>query len=190
MTTTNATTSTLGTFLEDEGCCRAAVSNERQASSFQEHVAQAASESGERETGLSPDAVAETNCSSSEQGGRQNSQSGTQSMASRLSGTACTYSTIEATAEQVSQSQAEDASIAAVRKAMAAAGLDPDSVKMTYHTVDVWCPGGGWVNEMLLFETSDGRSLDFSARLSERSPEVTVCDVGHLLEGTVGAALS
>jgi len=73
---------------------------------------------------------------------------------------------------------------------MAAAGRDPDSVKMTYHTGDVWCPGGGWVNEMLLIETSDGRSLDFSARLSERSPEVTVCDVGHLLEGTVGAALS
>lgn len=193
MTTTSATTSSLGAFLEDSGCCRAAVSGEQQASSFQEHVAQAAHESGTMaRAAASPpaDSQAGETGSSSGTAGRQESQNGTHAMASQLSGVARVYSAAEAAAEQAGPVEVEDRSISAVREAMIAEGLDPDSVKMTYHTVDVWCPGGGWVNEMLLIETSDGRSLDFSARLSERSPEVTVCDVRHLLEGTGWAAQS
>jgi hypothetical protein len=118
----------------------------------------------------------------------QNSHNGTQAPRIRSTKGDSVELVKEAESETTVDPAGEHPSISAVRNAMLAEGLDPDSVRMTYHEVDVWFPAGGWVNEMLLIETSDGRSLDFSARLTERSPEVTVCDVRHMLEGTGGWA--
>jgi hypothetical protein len=119
----------------------------------------------------------------------QVSHNGTQAARIRSTEGASPELVKEAESETAVAPPGEHPSISAVRNAMLAEGLDPDSVRMTYHEVDVWLPGGGgWVNEMLLIETSDGRSLDFSARLTERSPAVTVCDVRHMIEGTGGWA--
>ncbi|HPT25133.1 MAG TPA: hypothetical protein PLZ95_01865 [Bryobacteraceae bacterium] len=191
MTTTGTGSSSLSTFLEDAGCCRAAVTEESESVSFQEYVEEAASDGTAATEGseTTTESVAASVCwASSDPETEQVSQNGTQSMASQLSSTAATYSAAATADATTAEDTAEDPSIKAVRDAMAAAGLDPDSVKMTYHTEDVWFPAGGWVNEMLLIETADGKSLDFSARLTERSPEVTVCDVRHMLEGTGGWA--
>ena len=70
---------------------------------------------------------------------------------------------------------------AAVREALAAEGLDPDQVTMNYHEEFTWCPGGSWVNKLLRVETADGRAIDFSAALSQESPQVAAWEIRNML---------
>lgn len=80
----------------------------------------------------------------------------------------------------------EDPGMSAVRDLMISMGLDPASVRMTYQKRD--SPSFDGVNtlELLQVETRDGKLAEFSARLSEESPEVTVCVIRHMIEGTGG----
>jgi hypothetical protein len=77
--------------------------------------------------------------------------------------------------------EGDEACIAAVRSAMVAEGLDPEQVNMKYHEVFTYCPGGSWINKLMRVETPDGRSIEFSAALSQESPQVTVCEIQSML---------
>ena len=83
---------------------------------------------------------------------------------------------------------AEDPGLTAVRDLMISMGLDPDSIRMNYQRRD--SPSFDGVNtlELLQVETRDGRFAEFCARMSEESPEVTVCSIRHMIEGTGGWA--
>lgn len=77
-------------------------------------------------------------------------------------------------------------SLSKLRAAMAAEGLDPESVRLSYERRDVGSFDGTNVLELLQVETADGKWAEFSAQLTEESPEVTVCAIRHMLEGTGG----
>ena len=79
-----------------------------------------------------------------------------------------------------------DRSMEKLKAAMAAEGLDPESVKITFERRDVGSFDGTNVLELLQVETADGKWAEFSADLTEESPEVTVCVIRHMLEGTGG----
>lgn len=72
-------------------------------------------------------------------------------------------------------------SMNAVKQAMMNAGIPLDGVSFSYREELVWYPGGNWVNHMLTASTSDGRSIDFSANLAERSPHVTAAEIDSFL---------
>jgi len=190
LTTTATSQSSLGAFLEDTQTRSASSTQESQTSSFQEYMEEAADTEGVSASG---DGTASQRSSSSDESSISAPASGQQSR----NGTAALASTIVSTA---SAARAEDApsatdayanslegrSIEAVRQAMVNEGLDPDSVKMTYSSEFTWTPDGGRINNFLTVETDKGRKLGFSAELSLDNPQVTVCDVRHMLDGTSG----
>ncbi len=123
----------------------------------------------------------------SESASEQESQNGTDELASTIASTA----NVAQAADVVSDTDAyanslEGRSIEAVRQAMIDEGLDPDTVTMTYSSEYTWTPDGGRINNFLTVETDKGRKLGFSAELSVDNPQVTVCDVRHMLDGTSG----
>lgn len=75
----------------------------------------------------------------------------------------------------------KERSLAAVRNALAAAGIGAGQVELSYREQLVWYPGGNWINHYLTATTSDGRTIDFSAKLAERSPQVTVAEIDMYL---------
>ncbi len=119
--------------------------------------------------------------------GGQESQNGTLALVNQISiAASATQAAIESSASNSEVNQLKDRSIAALRLAMVGAGIDPDSVKMTYSSEYTWTPDGGRVNNFLTVETDKGRKLGFSAELSLDNPQVTLCDVRHMLDGTAG----
>lgn len=191
MTTTGTSSSSLGGFLEDMGYGGAKAAREDEALSFQEYVDEASGPSP-----LARDSAEHVNQgftgadgpTGSDPESEQSSQNGTSTAVAAAPFEGQYYSTTWPVDPAEIDPEKAEASITAVKNAMVAEGLDPDSVKFTYFESRVWCPGSSWINEMLRIETGDGKCLDFSARLTERSPEVTVCDVRHMLEGTGGWA--
>lgn len=91
-----------------------------------------------------------------------------------------------ASREAAKSIQLADRSLARLRDAMAAAGLDPESVRISFERRDVGTFDGTNVLELLQVETADGKWAEFSADLTEESPEVTVCAIRHMVEGTGG----
>lgn len=79
-----------------------------------------------------------------------------------------------------------DRSVLRLRAAMAAEGLDPESVKISFERRDVGSFDGTNMLEMIQVETADGKWAEFSADMTEESPEVTACVIRHMLEGTGG----
>jgi len=78
----------------------------------------------------------------------------------------------------------EQRSLAVVRDALLAAGVPMQDVSLSYREEVVWYPGGNWINHYITATTSDGRSMDFSAKLAERSPHVTAAEIdSYLLKG-------
>lgn len=190
MTTTSTSQSSLGAFLEDTQTRSASSTQESETSTFQEYMEEAAesetiSASGDETT--SQGSSSSTESTISESASEQESQNGTDELASTIASTANVAQAAEVESDPDAYANSlEGRSIEAVRQAMVNEGLDPDSVKMTYSTDLVWGPDGSWVNELLTIETDNGRKVDFSAKLSVDSPQVTVCDVRHMLDGTAG----
>lgn len=75
----------------------------------------------------------------------------------------------------------EQESLAAVRRAMAAAGIADNSVSLSYREEMVWYPGGNWIQHLVTATTPDGRSADFCAELALKSPQVTACEIDSYL---------
>lgn len=191
MTTTGTSSSSLGAFLEDTGCCRTKAARDGEIASFQAHVEEASRSSvlsGDGPDAGSQCAKAPDEGVSSSPKTELHSQNGTSVTVAPESFDGPYYSSTWPVDDSEIDSAMAESSIAAVKKTMVAEGLDPDSVKFTYYEERVWCPGSSWINQMLRIETTDGKSLDFSAVLTGRSPEVTVCDVRHMIEGTGGWA--
>jgi hypothetical protein len=81
----------------------------------------------------------------------------------------------------------EQKSLAVVRDALMSAGIPLQQVTLSYREEMVWYPGGNWINHYITATTSDGRSMDFSAKLAERSPHVTAAEIdSYLLNGGGG----
>ncbi len=190
MTTTATSQSSLGAFLEEAQSRSANSTEESQSSSFQAHMEEAAEAaeilvSGDATTLESPASSGESSISEPSSG--QESQNGTVAQTISIASPASVTSAASASsATNPYATPLEDQSIAAVRQAMVDEGLDPDSVKMTYSSEFVWTPDGGRIDQLLTIETDIGRKLGFSAKLSLDNPQVTVCDVRHMLDGTGG----
>jgi hypothetical protein len=75
----------------------------------------------------------------------------------------------------------DDPAIAKVKAELEAEGVDPSSVTLTSRQDLVEYATGARYVSYLRAATSDGRYVDFDARLSEKSPAVTVCDIKHML---------
>ncbi|MBE7543146.1 MAG: hypothetical protein M9913_21585 [Bryobacteraceae bacterium] len=75
----------------------------------------------------------------------------------------------------------QDKALSAVRNALAAAGIGPGQVELSYREELVWYPGGSWINHYVTATASDGRTMDFSAKLAERSPQVTATEIDSYL---------
>ncbi len=88
--------------------------------------------------------------------------------------------------EAVESIQLADRSLAKLKAAIAAEGLDPESVQISFERRDVGTFDGTNVLELLQVETADGKWAEFSAQLTEESPAVTVCVIRHMIEGTGG----
>jgi hypothetical protein len=93
---------------------------------------------------------------------------------------------VNASREAVESIQLAGRSLARLREAMAAEGLDPESVQISFERRDVGTFDGTNVLELLQVETADGKWAEFSAQLTEESPGVTVCVIRHMIEGTGG----
>ena len=190
MTTTATSQSSLGAFLEDTQSRSASSTQESQTSSFQEYMEEAAdteraSASGDGTASQGAGSSDESSISAS--AGGQESQNGTAALTSTIASAAnAPRAEDAASAAEAYANSLEGRSLAAVRQAMVDEGLDPDTVKMTYSSEYTWTPDGGRINNFLTVETDKGRKLGFSAELSMDNPQVTVCDVRHMLDGTSG----
>lgn len=190
MTTTATSQSSLGTFLEDTQSRSASSTQESETSTFQEYMEEAAesentSASGDETT--SQGSGSSTESTISESATEQESQNGTDELASTIASTANVAQAADVVGDTDAYANSlEGRSIEAVRQAMIDGGLDPDTVTMTYSSEYTWTPDGGRINNFLTVETDKGRKLGFSAELSVDNPQVTVCDVRHMLDGTSG----
>jgi hypothetical protein len=84
----------------------------------------------------------------------------------------------------------DDPSIAKVQAELEAEGIDPSTVQLSARKEQCrYADRVDWI-QFLRAQCSDGRYVDFDARLSEHSPAVTVCDIKHMLnhEGGWGDA--
>ena len=86
-----------------------------------------------------------------------------------------------AMASSLPEETLEQRSIAAVRAALEAAGLPASKVSLCYREYLVWYPGASWMNHEIRASLSDGRSVDFCAKLAERSPQVTAAEIDEYL---------
>jgi hypothetical protein len=77
--------------------------------------------------------------------------------------------------------QLQEKALSAVRSALEAAGIGAGQVELSYREELVWYPGGSWINHYVTATASDGRSMDFSAKLAERSPQVTATEIDSYL---------
>ena len=190
MTTTATSRSSLGAFLEDTQSRSASSTQESQTSSFLEYMEEAAdtgrsSASGDGSASQGSGSTDESSISAS--AGGQESQNGTAALTSTIASAANVALAADAlNATDAYANSLEGRSIEAVQQAMVNEGLDPDSVSMTYSSEYTWTPDGGRINNFLTVETDKGRKLGFSAELSLDNPQVTVCDVRHMLDGTSG----
>jgi hypothetical protein len=75
----------------------------------------------------------------------------------------------------------QDKALSAVRSALEAAGIGNSQVQLSYREELVWYPGGSWINHYVTATASDGRTMDFSAKLAERSPHVTATEIDSYL---------
>ena len=71
--------------------------------------------------------------------------------------------------------------IQAVSTALVAAGMDPSQFSFRYWEAWQWFPDGGYMNHNLSISTADGRTMDFSAKLVEWIPHVTVEEIQQYL---------
>lgn len=71
--------------------------------------------------------------------------------------------------------------IEAVSGALVAAGMDPSQFSFRYWEAWQWFPDGGYMNHNLSISTADGRTMDFSAKLVEWIPHVTVDEIQQYL---------
>ena len=122
-----------------------------------------------------------TNLTSPTGGGLSASGGSASQVSSSISGT-----TVSQISTAGTQAPSEDRAITAVRDTLKAEGIDPSTVHLSVYEETAWYPGGNWVDRYLRAETPDGRRIDFSARLSERSPQVSVTDIRHMLNRTGG----
>jgi hypothetical protein len=75
----------------------------------------------------------------------------------------------------------QEKALSAVRSALVAAGIGAGQVELSYREELVWYPGGSWINHYVTATASDGRTMDFSAKLAERSPHVTATEIDSYL---------
>lgn len=75
----------------------------------------------------------------------------------------------------------QEKALSAVRNALEAAGIGTGQVELSYREELVWYPGGSWINHYVTATASDGRTMDFSAKLAERSPQVTATEIDSYL---------
>ena len=69
----------------------------------------------------------------------------------------------------------------ALKDALVSAGINPDSLDMVSHDVDVWYPSGGWTNHLITVTTATGQSENFTAELVAKRPDVTAVEIQNLL---------
>lgn len=180
MTTTSASQSSLSAFLEENYVASSGSRVQEETVSFEKVLNEstaAASDAGAGTQAAAAAAASSTTGSETAQAAAQMFQSGMPDP-----GLIPVQTYTETPAGTV------DPGLTAVRDLMISMGLDPDSIQMTYLRRD--SPSFDGINslELLQVQTSDGKFAEFSARMSEESPEVTVCDIRHMIEGTGGWA--